>query len=394
MDSAATDLRQRAIEQEKQRKEQLKVVQDDMLKRLYSFKLSAKDIDNSPLDPFGEGSKAEFHRMLKTQIDGETGENRKDDTGLVQRLFDDIHRPDGDPRKIVDADQLNQHYGRGVNKPATLGWLRGEVALRGTPEGQAESDLKKGVMDVARAALVNANKFTGIMDPNDAVGREQMQKFTSFFEQQYQAGKKAGRTPEQMLDPGSKDYLGKYIQQFTISMDEAARNAANAARVKPAGPISPPSWARLPNSVLTDTQTWKPISKPAPGTFDTTKAAGLKIPGNTDPWNRPALQNPDGSYSTTSSISIGTDKGETLIPTVVDGKRLSNDDAIARFQKTGQHLGIFDTVAHADAYATALHNAQAARLDDHGKPLKPSGPPKRNPGETPEQFLNRLGAGP
>src|SRR5229473_3073257 len=34
--------------------------------------------------------------------------------------------------------------------------------------------------------------------------------------------------------------------------------------------------------------------------FDTQNAPGMVAPGNVDPWNRPALHNPDGSYSTTS----------------------------------------------------------------------------------------------
>ena len=43
-----------------------------------------------------------------------------------------------------------------------------------------------------------------------------------------------------------------------------------------------------------------------PPGFDTTNAPGMVAPGNLDPWNRPVLHNPDGGYSTTSSISIGT----------------------------------------------------------------------------------------
>jgi hypothetical protein len=108
-------------------------------------------------------------------------------------------------------------------------------------------------------------------------------------------------------------------------------------------------------------------------TFDTQNAPGMVSPGNLDPWNRPVLHNPDGSYSTTSSMSIGTDHGETLIPTVVEGKRLSDEDAIAHFHSTGENLGTFRTPAAADRYATALHNAQATMYDDNGN-LKPPPP--------------------
>ena len=107
---------------------------------------------------------------------------------------------------------------------------------------------------------------------------------------------------------------------------------------------------------------------PQPPNFDTQHAAGMVKPGNLDPWNRPVLHNPDGSYSTTSSMSIGTDAGETLIPTVVNGQRLTNEDAIAHFHETGENFGVFQTPAQADTFATALHNAQATMFDEHGNP--------------------------
>lgn len=45
---------------------------------------------------------------------------------------------------------------------------------------------------------------------------------------------------------------------------------------------------------------------------------------------------------------------ETLLPTVVGGKTLNDTQAIARYQKTGQHFGKFETPAHATAFAKQL----------------------------------------
>jgi metal-responsive CopG/Arc/MetJ family transcriptional regulator len=81
-----------------------------------------------------------------------------------------------------------------------------------------------------------------------------------------------------------------------------------------------------------------------------------------DAYDRKTLQNPDGTVSTASTIGIEEDGKEVLIPTVIDGVRYSNQDAIAYYKKTGEHFGKFDTAAHAEVYAEQLHNQQQRAL--------------------------------
>lgn len=103
------------------------------------------------------------------------------------------------------------------------------------------------------------------------------------------------------------------------------------------------------------------------------KAKGLVQPGNLPIWNRPTVQNADGSHSSEYSTSFTDENGrEVLVPTVVNGKFLTPDgkkpvegspEEKAMFQRAWQHyeqtqeqLGIFKNGKSADAYAGNLHN--------------------------------------
>lgn len=100
---------------------------------------------------------------------------------------------------------------------------------------------------------------------------------------------------------------------------------------------------------------------------------GLVEPGNLPIWNRPRVNNADGSFSSEYSVSFQDDNGhEVLVPTVVDGKFLTPDGkkpptgspaekamfkaAWDHYLKTGQNLGKFANPQDADAYAQALHS--------------------------------------
>lgn len=98
-------------------------------------------------------------------------------------------------------------------------------------------------------------------------------------------------------------------------------------------------------------------------------------PGNLDLDKRKVLRTPDGGYRTENSISIGTDKGEVLIPTVVNGRQLTQQQAVEHFYKSGEQLGTFSTPGAATSYAQQLHQRQAGRYAPPTPPV-----PMQRPG--------------
>lgn len=100
---------------------------------------------------------------------------------------------------------------------------------------------------------------------------------------------------------------------------------------------------------------------------------GMITPGNLNLNGRPIIKNADGTISSEYSFSFGDENGhEVLVPTVVNGRFLTADGkkpkegspkekamfkrAQEHYEKTGDHLGIFDTPEHSDAYAEKVHN--------------------------------------
>lgn len=84
--------------------------------------------------------------------------------------------------------------------------------------------------------------------------------------------------------------------------------------------------------------------------------------GNIDLASRAAISNQDGTVSTVRSMSFSEDGQEILIPTVVNGKVVSEEEAIKHYHETGEHLGKFSTPEEADAYAQELSQRESGRI--------------------------------
>jgi hypothetical protein len=208
-------------------KEREDAAQDQMLNKIYNNQLSTKDILNSP------DLKYAAKKEMLSALTKHTTESIKTNPETFRNLWDDIHAPDGDPHKITDVNQLNRYVGAGITV-ADLQKLRGEMNSKKTPEGQLESQLKKGFTDMAKNQLTKSNQLTGLRDP---LGDEQYQAFLADFSTQFNKQKAAGKSGTQLLNPSSPDYMGNMIKTYVKTPQQLQQEMADQLRKS----IAPPN---------------------------------------------------------------------------------------------------------------------------------------------------------
>jgi hypothetical protein len=97
-----------------------------------------------------------------------------------------------------------------------------------------------------------------------------------------------------------------------------------------------------------------------PFSDDDKLAEGQTEKGNLDPYERKVAYNPDGSISNMVTIGVGTDAGNTIIPSMVEAKQLTPQEAIAHWRNTGENFGTFKDQASMDTFDKTMHQKMAA----------------------------------
>lgn len=83
--------------------------------------------------------------------------------------------------------------------------------------------------------------------------------------------------------------------------------------------------------------------------------------GNIDLDNRIVVANPYGGFSTELSFSTEFDGVEVLLPTVINGSIVSEEEAVEHYLATEEHLGKFCCWQLSEVYAEVLHLRQEIR---------------------------------
>jgi GH24 family phage-related lysozyme (muramidase) len=185
-------------------------------------------------------------RFFEQQSKGGRDENTygKDFYSLFQR----VHASQDDPSRITDPAELYQHVG--PNGGITLSGmekLRQEIiGKRGSPDATAEAEMKRQFFAAAKAQITGSNEGLGIRDPK---GDEKFLQFMTQMLPAYDAARREGKMPAQLLNPESPDYLGKSIVTFKRPMAEWFSDVVGKPTEPATKPFDPASIQTLADAV-------------------------------------------------------------------------------------------------------------------------------------------------
>ena len=217
---------------EQQRKMISEDTENTYLKQIYAPAGNAKPLAVQDIVLDDRLTRESKDRLIK--LIGDPGE--KDDKtygpGFVS-AFRAVHAPEGSEGRITDVNQLYPRLGpNGDLTMAGVEKLRGEIDLRKSPEGAAEGQMKTEFLRVAKGQITGSDEGLHIKDPK---GDQLYLKFMAQALPAYDAGRKQGKSPAQLLDPDSPDYVGKIIKNFARPTDQWYNDTINDASPNAAG---------------------------------------------------------------------------------------------------------------------------------------------------------------
>ncbi|HRT83736.1 MAG TPA: hypothetical protein P5523_03775 [Bacteroidales bacterium] len=260
-----TAIRGRQAEAERQiklREEELKRAQmeteNQFIEKVVNKQLSSKEILASNLDA---RQKEHYINLIKK-------ESKESDPSVFNELLRRANLPDGDPAKLVNEKELVSYAVNGLLSYNDLNDLRKEVQGKRTEQGKIEDQAKNSVLKQAESMLVKKDPLTGLADPDGLVN---YQRFVTLYWKKWEEGRKAGKTVEQLTDPSSPDWLGKYVKDFYVNPIEASKKSVDRLKMNrdrdftnatantptPATPINPDKL-RLPGETI---QQWRDRTK-------------------------------------------------------------------------------------------------------------------------------------
>jgi hypothetical protein len=182
--------------------QQLAAHDADPLKHKMPDPVAVSQSPFAQIDP--DGAQA-FINVLHTRAKEGLDTPQRSNPVVMRKLFNRIHLPYGDPRKIVDPMPVHQDYINGNLSWDDMKHLEKEVFESLTPEGGKFGQDKKRFFDAIEKKIVQYDAFQVLTDPT---APERFLWFQQDVEQRIAQYKKEGNSPRMLFDRNSKDYMG------------------------------------------------------------------------------------------------------------------------------------------------------------------------------------------
>lgn len=158
------------------------------------------------------------------------GEFTKSDPELFNSLRQRFYLPDGDPNRITSQAQLTPFFANGINAPDSER-LRKELNEANTPEGNPFLKQTNTVKKTAEKMLIGSVSNSNHPEYAD----EAAYRFGVDLDSKIKAARAAGKDPQDLFVPGTKDYVldPSRVAAFMPSESEIKAREAGA-KVKPA----------------------------------------------------------------------------------------------------------------------------------------------------------------
>lgn len=193
----------------KEEKDRVAQINDDLMGKFTSGKLTMNDVRTAGLPAFGEGSQHTWISMMKQQAKDWAEKPIKTIPSVMVDAFERINLPVGDPRKITNVHDLDTLYTREQVALPDLMHLRTEFKDQMTDGGQKLGIVKQ---DFLKGIKPQLDKST--MNSLDSGGGERFNNYTQYVNTQVEATRKAGKDPYELFNPQSSSYLGKAVPTF------------------------------------------------------------------------------------------------------------------------------------------------------------------------------------
>lgn len=193
--------------------------------------------------------RALFDEMDDYKASLEGGRTKKDDPATYSDFQARLVLPDGDARKLK-LSEAEQAFGRGQLSRESYGFFRDEISGKKDPEHKEAMSRFTDFLQGTKTSITDSDPITKRVD---AVGDQLFLEYSQRSRAIFMQGLEKGLKPEQLLSPGSPEYIGKLIPQYgrgKTAIRQAMKDYVNGkiGTLPAVVPYGAPNYTELPIS--------------------------------------------------------------------------------------------------------------------------------------------------